>query len=155
MIIWRSPPQKHMFWYAWCKKQVFEFWPLMRGQRLLKMTSKRLKWKIEVIFEFPTPQNLNFDRHDAKTLFWILTSDERSEVIVDDLWEVKIKNWGHFWVPHPKRPTYWYAWCKKLFFEFWPQMRGQRSFLWPLRGQIDWKSIFYPYSWLVCSNRKK
>ena len=191
-----------MFWCAWCKKLYFEFWPLIRGQRLLKMTSKRLKWKTEVIFEFPTPRNLCFDMRDAKnsflnfdlwwevrghcrwplrgqnkklrsflssppqrtyvlicmmqkTLFWILTSDERSEVIVGDLWEVKMKNQGQIWVSHPKEPMFWYTWCKKLFFGFWPQMRGQRSFKWPLRGQIDWKSIFYPYFWLACSNRKK
>ena len=30
--------------------------------------------------------------HDAKNIFGILTSDERSEVIVDDLQEVEMKN---------------------------------------------------------------
>ena len=44
-----------------------------------------------------------------KNIFWVLTSGEWPEVILDDLQEVEMKNWCQIWTPHPKKPIFWYA----------------------------------------------
>ena len=151
-----SPPQKTYVLICMMQKTLilnFDLWCEVRGHCRWPLRGQNKK--LRSFLSSPPQRTYVLICMMQKTLFWILTSDERSEVIVGDLWEVKMKNQGQIWVSHPKEPMFWYTWCKKLFFGFWPQMRGQRSFKWPLRGQIDWKSIFYPYFWLACSNRKK
>ena len=79
-----------------------------------------------------------------KNVFWVFTSDERSDVISDDLQEIKMKNWCNFWTPHPKKPVLIYIIHdeekKIMSFDLWWEVRG--NFRRPLRGQIDMKDFF-------------
>ena len=93
---------------------------------LIKVTSERSKWKTDARFEFPTPKNLYFDMHDAKSIFRVLRGEVR----------------GHFWRPprgqneklmpdlnSPPKETYILICIKqKNIFLIWPLGIDQRSF---------------------------